>query len=266
MNAMQQQAMDRAGETGELMLGQAATPAPTSGGRASAEADLAAIYDAFGIGVKARSPHILMVNIDNALRRSRCLSAVEHTFFMVPTEPEDDDDEPGEECLLNWGHNPEQYVATFREALQDIASRASGQGQAGAVAQVYTFDSGKVGVLWNPDRDPPEDGTKLFAAPGAAIAAREQGRAWAEAEGHERPGESADAFAEGHRRAHASREESPAASLQSLGGDAGVSELMSFYGVDSADALIAAQAEHIEKLQSKLQPAPSFAPQRVREG
>jgi hypothetical protein len=43
-------------------------------------------------------------------------------------------------------------------------------------------------------------------------------------------------------------------------------DLMRFYGVDSTDALISAQAQHIEKLQSKLQPAPSFAPQRVREG
>ena len=42
--------------------------------------------------------------------------------------------------------------------------------------------------------------------------------------------------------------------------------LMRFYSVDSADALIAAQGRHIEKLQSKLQPAPSLAPQRVREG
>jgi hypothetical protein len=48
--------------------------------------------------------------------------------------------------------------------------------------------------------------------------------------------------------------------------DAERAALMRFYGVTSADALIAAQADHIEKLQSKLQPAPSFAPQRVREG
>lgn len=45
-----------------------------------------------------------------------------------------------------------------------------------------------------------------------------------------------------------------------------VADLMRFYGVDSTDALISAQAQHVEKLQSKLQPAPSFAPQRVREG
>jgi len=56
----------------------------------------------------------------------------------------------------------------------------------------------------------------------------------------------------------ASREEAPAAGAHA--------DLMRFYKVDSADALIAAQADHIEKLQSKLQPAPSLAPQRIREG
>lgn len=42
--------------------------------------------------------------------------------------------------------------------------------------------------------------------------------------------------------------------------------LMRFYGVDSLSALVAAQHYHIEKLQAKLPQAPSFAPQRVREG
>lgn len=42
--------------------------------------------------------------------------------------------------------------------------------------------------------------------------------------------------------------------------------LLKFYGVTTAEALIAAQARHIEKLQAKLPPSPSFAPQRVREG
>jgi len=43
-------------------------------------------------------------------------------------------------------------------------------------------------------------------------------------------------------------------------------DLMRFYNVDTPEALIAAQADHIAGLQSKLQPAPSLAPQRVREG
>ncbi len=42
--------------------------------------------------------------------------------------------------------------------------------------------------------------------------------------------------------------------------------LCKFYGVTTDADLIAAQHRHIEKLQAKLPPTPSFAPQRVREG
>ena len=44
------------------------------------------------------------------------------------------------------------------------------------------------------------------------------------------------------------------------------SQLLQFYGVTIDAELIAAQAAHIEKLQTKLTKTPSFAPQRVREG
>jgi hypothetical protein len=43
-------------------------------------------------------------------------------------------------------------------------------------------------------------------------------------------------------------------------------QLMKFYGVDTLAALVDAQAYHVEKLQAKLPPTPSLAPQRVREG
>lgn len=43
-------------------------------------------------------------------------------------------------------------------------------------------------------------------------------------------------------------------------------QLLKFYGAASDAELIAAQAAHIKRLQAKLPPAPSFAPQRVREG
>lgn len=43
-------------------------------------------------------------------------------------------------------------------------------------------------------------------------------------------------------------------------------QLFKFYGVSTTAELIAAQARHIEKLQAKIPPTPSFAPQRVREG
>lgn len=43
-------------------------------------------------------------------------------------------------------------------------------------------------------------------------------------------------------------------------------QLLKFYGVTTDAELIAAQARHIERLQAKLPQAPSFAPQRAREG
>lgn len=51
----------------------------------------------------------------------------------------------------------------------------------------------------------------------------------------------------------------------SLPDDSVDAQLLKFYGVTTAVDLIAAQARHIEKLQSKLPQSPSFAPQRVRE-
>lgn len=42
--------------------------------------------------------------------------------------------------------------------------------------------------------------------------------------------------------------------------------LAKFYGVTTYAGLAAAQAHHIERLQAKLPPTPSLAPQRVREG
>lgn len=44
------------------------------------------------------------------------------------------------------------------------------------------------------------------------------------------------------------------------------SQLHRFYGVATDADLIEAQAVHIERLQAKLPPTPSMAPQRVREG
>ena len=46
----------------------------------------------------------------------------------------------------------------------------------------------------------------------------------------------------------------------------GQTELHKFYGVITDGELIAAQAHHVEKLQSKLNAAPSFAFQRPRGG
>jgi hypothetical protein len=43
-------------------------------------------------------------------------------------------------------------------------------------------------------------------------------------------------------------------------------QLAKFYGVTTYAALVQQQAHHITKLQAKLPPSPSLAPQRVREG
>ncbi|WP_287918081.1 hypothetical protein [Comamonas sp.] len=76
------------------------------------------VFQALGIGI-ACDEHVVFVNIENLLRREDCLSAIEREFFMVETPPDESegDLEPGEECLLNWAHSPEQYVKQFAEAL-----------------------------------------------------------------------------------------------------------------------------------------------------
>jgi hypothetical protein len=80
---------------------------------------LSAVYDEFGIGALAREPHILLENVRNVHRRERCLSAIEREFFTIetPPDPDEGDEEPGEECLLNWGADPAEYVEQFRDAL-----------------------------------------------------------------------------------------------------------------------------------------------------
>jgi hypothetical protein len=91
---------------------------------------LSAVYDEFGIGALAREPHILLENVRNVHRRERCLSAIEREFFTIetPPDPDEGDEEPGEECLLNWGADPAEYVEQFRDALASrLAAPASNQ-------------------------------------------------------------------------------------------------------------------------------------------
>jgi hypothetical protein len=94
----------------------AAADAPAADERAQATLDK--ICDLFHIGALARDESTILANVQNVLRRSECLSAVEREFFMVAAEPDDDfpGDEPGEECLLNWGADPVEYVEQFRAA------------------------------------------------------------------------------------------------------------------------------------------------------
>ena len=83
------------------------------------------VYAALGCGSEA-ADFAAVTCIQNLIRRESCLSAVERQFFMVATPPDEDEGEtePGEECLLNWGQDPEQYAAQFEEALKRIAPQA----------------------------------------------------------------------------------------------------------------------------------------------
>ncbi|EHP44169.1 hypothetical protein OR16_04297 [Cupriavidus basilensis OR16] len=108
-----------------LSRAQSATVTNLGGSQgASAEADLKAVYDAFGISAPARTLSVLLACIDNVRRHAECLHAIECEFIMVPGEPDDayPDDERNDESPLYWGASPEQYVEQFRKALQTIAA------------------------------------------------------------------------------------------------------------------------------------------------
>lgn len=84
-----------------------------------------AVFNVLGIGSAARSVDVLLTNIQNMQRRSRCLSAIEQEFFTVETspDPDEDGDEPGQECLLRWGDEPTDYVERFRKELPGAVAR-----------------------------------------------------------------------------------------------------------------------------------------------
>ncbi|MBA9859186.1 hypothetical protein [Ralstonia insidiosa] len=90
---------------------------------ASAEA-LQQLFDIFGVGSAARTMPVLLTNVANANRRSMCLAAVEREFFTVESESDDGTDEPGQECHLNWGAEPQAYVDQFRSELQRLIAEA----------------------------------------------------------------------------------------------------------------------------------------------
>jgi hypothetical protein len=79
---------------------------------------LAAVCDHFMIGAQARSKSTILANVDNVIRRSRCLSAIEREFFTIEVPDEDgDEDDTFESCSLPWGADPSEYVEQFRTAL-----------------------------------------------------------------------------------------------------------------------------------------------------
>lgn len=81
----------------------------------SSKTDLSKLYDAFGIGRNVRTLDVLLANIENAQRRSECLSAVERKFFTRVAI--DEDGEEFDECPLSWGAGPTEYVEQFGQAL-----------------------------------------------------------------------------------------------------------------------------------------------------
>lgn len=85
----------------------------------------AAVFNVLGIGSQSRTVEVLLANIENMQRRERCLRAIEREFFTVqtPPDPDEDGDEPGEECLLRWGADPVDYVEQFRSALPGAVAR-----------------------------------------------------------------------------------------------------------------------------------------------
>ncbi|ANJ76544.1 hypothetical protein PQH03_28335 [Ralstonia insidiosa] len=100
----------------------AATSESIPAQRANAEA-LQKLFEIFGVGPAARTLPILLANAANAQRRSLCLAAVERAFFTVESESDEGTDEPGEECQLNWGAEPEAYIEQFRSELQHLIAK-----------------------------------------------------------------------------------------------------------------------------------------------
>lgn len=71
------------------------------------------ICHALTIGGTARTPSVILTNIQNASRRSNCLGRIEsHLTYLV-----NEGDEECEECPLNWGADPDQYLIDFKAAI-----------------------------------------------------------------------------------------------------------------------------------------------------
>lgn len=80
------------------------------------------VRDSFEMGELAED-FAVFVNIQNAMRRSDCLSAIEREFFTREVPDEDYPDEIGEECDLSWGKGPVEYTENFRIAIREIRAQ-----------------------------------------------------------------------------------------------------------------------------------------------
>lgn len=112
------------------------------------KATLQRVYELLGIGEFARTPGVLMANLESMKRFCEYLDAVEREFFMVPGEPSDEPEdeglEPADECLLSKfsAESAEHYVEQFRTALLLISKPA---GEPAAFIQFGEADSGEIG-------------------------------------------------------------------------------------------------------------------------
>jgi hypothetical protein len=111
----------------------AAAPSPSKPVR-EAETLIEEICDRFGIGSSARSRSTILANIDNCIRRERCLGKIEDYLSVeVPGEDENGDPtDPEPESLLNWGDDPEQYIERFQSI---VAPPAPQETQAAGVTE-----------------------------------------------------------------------------------------------------------------------------------
>lgn len=99
-----------------------AAPKAAPGEPSDASDTLSKVCDLFQIGKLARTESTILINVENTIRFSNMLNAVEHDMFPQPDLPEDDD--PYAEMDENppapnkWGAKDEaDYVAQFRAAL-----------------------------------------------------------------------------------------------------------------------------------------------------
>lgn len=88
------------------------------------ESLVAAVADRLKIGSESRGAANILTNIENTVRRAGCLDAIEREYFthtyIIDDEEEEGHGEEDTECLLNWGHNPEQYVDQFYLVLFEL--------------------------------------------------------------------------------------------------------------------------------------------------
>ena len=105
-----------------LLAAEQVAPKAAPGEPSDASDTLSKVCDLFQIGKLARSESTILINVENAIRFSNMLNAVEHDMFPQPDLPEDDD--PYAEMDENppapnkWGAKDEaDYVAQFRAAL-----------------------------------------------------------------------------------------------------------------------------------------------------